>query len=377
MRWTSTLAALAALLLLAAPVAAAEPVPTLKDAYAHDFLIGAALNPKDFDGRDRMAAALVAAQFSAITPGNVMKWALIHPRPGVYDFAPADRFVAFGEAHGLAVIGHNLVWHNQVPDWVFQDDQGRPLTREALLQRLHDHIFAVVGRYKGRIKGWDVVNEALTDDGALRPSPWLKIIGPDYLEMAFRWAHEADPAAELYYNDFSLERPEKRRGALALVARLKAEGVPITGVGLQNHDRLDWPSLADEDATISAFGALGMKVSITELDIDVLPKAVKDPTAEVSLKAERHPGLNPWPDGLPHDVQAALAQRYAGLFGVFLKHRDVVERVTFWGVDDGDSWLNDWPVLGRTSYPLLFDRDDRPKPAFFAVIRAAGQPPVQ
>jgi endo-1,4-beta-xylanase len=271
----------------------------------------------------------------------------------------------------MFIVGHCLVWHNQVPDWVFRDDKGNFVDRVTLLKRMHDHISTIVGRYKGRIQSWDVVNEALNEDGTLRQSPWLKIIGEDYIAKAFQYAHQADPQAQLTYNDYSLEIEAKRKGALALIAKLKAQGVPVTSVGLQGHNSLTWPSVEDQDATISAFAKLGVKVVISELDIDVLPRAAQHPSAEVSLKVLEDPKLNPYADGLPPSVQQELAQRYADLFGVYLKHRDVVTRVTFWGVTDGDSWLNDWPVKGRTSYPLLFDRSGQPKPAFQAVTRAA------
>jgi endo-1,4-beta-xylanase len=283
----------------------------------------------------------------------------------------ADQYVAFGEKHHMFTVGHCLVWHNQVPDWVFRDDKGNFVDRVTLLKRMHDHISTIVGRYKGRIQSWDVVNEALNEDGTLRQSPWLKIIGEDYIAKAFQYAHEADPQAQLTYNDYSLENEAKRNGALALIAKLKAQGVPITSVGIQGHDSLEWPSVEDEDATISAFAKLGVKVVISELDIDVLPSVTRQQSAEVSLKVLEDPKLNPYANGLPPSVQQELAKRYAGLFGVYLKHRDVVTRVTFWGVTDGDSWRNDWPVKGRTSYPLLFDRSGQPKPAFQAVIRAA------
>ena len=278
----------------------------------------------------------------------------MHPRPGTYDFAAGDRYVAFGERNGMFIVGHNLVWHNQTPRWVFEDSAGRPVSRDTLLARLRDHIHTVVGRYRGRIKGWDVVNEALGDDGTLRRTPWLTILGEDYLAAAFRFAHEADPDAELYYNDYELERAPKRRGAVELIRRLQDQGIPIAAVGLQNHDRLDWPSPAQEDSTIDAFAALGVRVMITELDVDVLPR-----------------GADPFGHGLPDSLQQALARRYAELFGSYLRHRGTVTRVTFWGVTDRDSWLNNWPVRGRTNYPLLFDRDGRPKPAFAAVIGTA------
>jgi len=336
------------------PREAAPSPPTLRTAFRGVFLVGAALNAAQFSGQDTLGAAIVKAQFNSITPENALKWASVHPRPGTYDFAAGDRYVEFGERNSMFVVGHNLVWHNQTPRWVFQDSGGTPVSRDTLLARLRDHIHTVVGRYRGRIKGWDVVNEALEDDGTLRRTPWLTILGEDYLATAFRFAHEADPDAELYYNDYELERAPKRRGAVELVRRLQDEGIPIAAVGLQNHDRLDWPSPAQEDSTIDAFAALGVRVMITELDVDVLPR-----------------GADPFADGLPDSLQQALARRYAELFGSYLRHRGTVTRVTFWGVTDRDSWLNNWPVRGRTNYPLLFDRDGRPKPAFAAVIGTA------
>jgi endo-1,4-beta-xylanase len=230
----------------------------------------------------------------------------------------------------------------------------------------------VVGRYKGRIKGWDVVNEALNQDGTMRQSPWFKIIGDDYLVQAFRFAREADPNAELYYNDYDLELPAKRAGAVQLISKLKSQHVPIAAVGLQNHNLLDWPSTADEDATIQAFARLGLRIHITELDIEVLPRTTK-PGADYAVDIVPTPKLNPYTKGLPDSVQSALAKRYAELFRVYLKHRDVIDRVTFWGVGDGDSWLNNWPIKGRTNHPLLFDRLGQPKPALEAIIDTVNQ----
>jgi endo-1,4-beta-xylanase len=279
--------------------------------------------------------------------------------------------VAFGEKHHMVIIGHTLVWHNQTPRWVFQDDKGTPVDRETLLGRMRDHIHTVVGRYKGRIKGWDVVNEALNEDGTLRQSLWMKIIGEDYLVKAFEFAHEVDSNAQLYYNDYSLENEAKRKGALELIKKLQARSVPVFAVGLQAHNKMDWPTVQQQDDTITAFAKLGIKVNITELDIDVLPSASQHRGADITLNVELQAALNPYPKGLPDSVQQALAKRYADLFAVFVKHRDVIDRVTFWGVTDADSWLNGWPVRGRTSYPLLFDGNGQPKPAFDAVLRTA------
>jgi endo-1,4-beta-xylanase len=351
--------------------APAQTQPSLKDAYKDCFLIGAAINQSQIFEKDAAEDALIKAQFSSITPENVLKWESVHPQPDRYDFAAADAYVDFGQKNRMYIVGHTLVWHNQTPKWVFEDEKGNPLSREALLERMHDHIRTVVGRYKGRINSWDVVNEALEEDGSLRQTPWLKIIGEDYIAKAFQFAHEADPSAQLNYNEYNLAKPAKREGALKLIQKLRAEGVPVNGVGLQEHDHLDFPSVEDLGTTISEFGKLGVKVMITELDIDVLPSAGYGPTADVSLSVEAKARLNPYAQGLPDSVQRALARRYVDLFSLFLMHRDAITRVTFWGVTDGDSWLNDWPVRGRTSYPLLFDRSAQPKPAFHAVIETA------
>ena len=329
--------------------------------------------PRQFTEQDARGATLVKTQFNSITPENALKWENIHPRPDSFAFDLPDQYVAFGERNHMYVVGHCLVWHSQVPDWVFHDEHGNLVDRDVLLKRMRDHIQTVVGRYKGRIKSWDVVNEALNEDGTLRQSLWLKIIGEDYIAKAFEYAHAADPSAELTYNDYSLENEPKRNGAVALVTKLREQGIPITSVGLQGHDSLAWPTIEQQDATISAFAKLGIKVVISELDIDVLPRATSQESAEIGTNIKQDPKLDPYVSGLPDSVQKALAERYAELFRIFLRHRDVVARVTFWGVTDGDSWRNNWPVKGRTSYPLLFDRGGRPKPALDAVIQTAAE----
>jgi endo-1,4-beta-xylanase len=363
-----------ALLILAAALAHGQTAPTLKGAYQGIFRIGAALNPAQFEERDARGNPIIAAQFNSISPENVLKWGLVHPRPDGYNFEPADRYVAFGEKYKMFIVGHCLVWHSQTPAWVFQDDKGEPLTRETLLERMHDHIRTVVGRYKGRIGGWDVVNEALNEDGTMRQSPWYRIIGEDYLVKAFQFAHEADPQADLFYNDYSLENEAKRKGAVELIRKLKGAGAAISGVGLQDHNKMDSPTAKQEAETIEAFAALGLRVHITELDVDVLPRTTRQNTADIAAVAPGTPEANPYMAGLPEERQQALAKRYAELFEVFVQHRDVISRVTFWGVTDGDSWLNNFPTRGRTNYPLLFDRTGKPKPAFDAVVQQAKTP---
>jgi endo-1,4-beta-xylanase len=350
---------------------AQTPAPgTLKDTFKGAFYVGAAINAYQITGKDVEGDALITQQFDSITPENAMKWMVIHPRPDAYDFTLADKYVEFGQKNHMFIVGHNLCWHSQTPGWVFKDEKGNPLTRDALLARLHDHIQTVVGRYKGRVQSWDVVNEALNEDGTMRQSQWEKIIGDDYVVKAFQFAHEADPAAQLNYNDYDLENPAKRKGAIALVKKLKEAGVPIAVVGSQAHLHLADGIAQGEEAAIEELSAAGVKVAITELDIDVLPSSWRH-TADVGVTAQQDAKLNPYTNGLPEDVQQKLAARYGELFAVFWKHRDVVSRVTFWGVTDKTSWLNNWPVRGRTSYPLLFDREGKPKPAFYAVLKAA------
>jgi endo-1,4-beta-xylanase len=344
--------------------------PALRDVFKNDFLIGVALNASQFTSSDKenCEVALIKRHFNAITPENVLKWGEVHPQPMRYNFGPADRYVAFGIENKMFIVGHNLIWHNQTPAWVFENDAGAPVDRDTLLQRMRDHILTVVGRYKGKIQGWDVVNEALDEDGSLRATPWLKIIGEDYLVKAYQFAHEADPKAELYYNEYSMENAPKRAGAIALIKKLQAAGIPLAAVGVQGHYNMKWPTKRELGQTIDDFSVLGVKVMITELDVDVLPSASHSQSSEVTMNFKGNSALNPYAAGLPDSMQQALARRYAVLFAEFVKHRNQITRVTFWGVTDGDSWLNNWPIRGRTSYPLLFDRDCQPKAAFGSVI---------
>jgi len=345
--------------------------PVLKDVFKDYFMIGAALNQAQSSGKDMFSVNLVKKHFNTVTPENILKWESVHPEPEKYNFEPADIFVDFGKKNNLFIVGHTLIWHNQTPKRVFEDEQGNPVDRETLLNRMRSHIHTVIGRYKGRINGWDVVNEALDEDGTLRQSQWLEIIGDDYLIKAFEFAHEADPDAELYYNDYSLENEPKRNGAIKLIKKLLAEGVKIDGVGLQGHYKMDWPTTSQLDSTIKAFAALGIKIMITELDVDVLPYDWQNHGADITLNIELQEELNPYKNGLPDSVQQSLAKRYASLFDVLTNNNETVSRVTFWGVSDKDSWLNNWPVRGRMNYPLLFDRNGEPKPAFEAVIKEA------
>jgi endo-1,4-beta-xylanase len=358
--------------LLTSGLYAQEQNSSLQQAYSKHFMIGTALSAGQIQGKEPGTLELVKQQFNAVTAENVMKWEIIEPVEGQFNFAAADAMIAYAEANNIKVIGHVLLWHEQTPDWVFLDDKGQAASKELVLSRLKNHINAVMGRYKGRIHGWDAVNEALNEDGTLRQSKWYKALGEDYIATVFELAHQADPKAQLYYNDFNLFKPEKRAGVLKLVAALKAKHAPIYGIGEQGHYSLDYPKLQDVEDSIVAFKNTGLKVVITELDISALP--FPDPEnigADISLNMKLKQEFNPYADGLPKAVSDQLTQKYLHLFELFLRHSDAIERVTLWGVNDNQTWRNNWPMKGRTDYPLLFDRKNQPKEVVPALIKLA------
>ncbi len=350
---------------------------SLRDAYRGAFLVGTAVNEAIVAGSDSAGARITAEQFNTITAENVLKAAPINPSPGVWNFAPADAYVAFGERHRMFIVGHTLVWHNQAPAWFFQDSSGKARSHEAVKEQLRTHIETVASRYAGRIHAWDVVNEVIDNDGSYRPTSWVRGVGDgdELVRLAFTYASRYAPNTELYYNDFNAWRPAKRDGIVRVVRMLKRAGIRIDGVGMQGHWGLNYPKREYITAAIDSFAAAGVKVMITELDVDVLPftregqvigTGMSDPQFQLE---EFRAFLDPYRDGLPADVDRALAERYRELFALFYSKRDKIARVTLWGVHDGMSWKNGYPVPGRTNYPLLFDRAWRPKSAFEAVLR--------
>jgi endo-1,4-beta-xylanase len=407
----------AMLLALCTPARSAEK-PTLKDAYKDDFYVGAAINRTIASGTAVRAdnvnrtleqvdkdIALTKEQFNQISPENDLKWALIHPREGAdgYNFGPADAFVNFGLSNHMYIVGHTLVWHGQTPNWVFQGTNVPPgmtnvpsaapattnaartnapgsggfgrgpgggfgrggftgprASREELLQRMRDHIHTVVGRYKGKIKAWDVVNEAIADGGTniLRNSLWFEIIGPDFIAKAFEYAHEADPEAILRYNDYGLENPAKRRKLIALIKSLQEQKVPVMAIGSQTHVSVSSPSFEAMDLALTEMETLGLPIHITELDVNSAQGGQRNTGADIASNAATTQG------GLVDDANLRLANAYGGIFRAFVKHKQSVKVVTFWGVNDAVSWR-------ANGKPLLFDGNDQPKPAFDAVIRAA------
>lgn len=354
----------------AAKLQAAEKASTaigLKDAYNDDFLIGAALSATIIKQQDPKLIALVNKDFNSITPENCMKWGEMRDEDGSWKWQDADAFVDFGTKHKLHMVGHTLGWHSQIPDSVFKNKDGTYVTKAELAKRQKEHITTIVSRYKGKLAAWDVVNEAVGDDNKMRDSHWYKIMGDDFLVNAFNLAHEIDPKAHLMYNDYNNERPEKRQATIEMIKRLQQRGTPIHGLGMQAHIGLE-TNMQDFEDSILAYSALGLKVHLTELDIDVLPSVWNLPVAEISTRFEYKPERDPYTKGLPKEIDEKLAKAYESLFKILLKHRDKIDRVTFWGVSDDASWLNDFPINGRTNYPLLFDRKHQPKAAYFRLL---------
>lgn len=342
-------------------LAAQDSLPSLKTVFGNDFTIGAALNLTQIEEKYPAAARLIVQQFNTATPENIMKAEIIHPQWDKYNFEPADKMIAYCKKNNIHVNAHTLIWHSQLP----------PFSRniqsiDSFKTFFANHIKTIASRYDGKVVSWDVVNEALNEDGSMRNSIFLQKLGDDFVTEAFRLAQAAAPNTKLYYNDYNNEQPSKRAGCIALIKKIKNTGVRIDGVGIQGHWQLGKIPLKEIEESILEYAALGLEVAITELDIEVLPRNFEG--ADISQRMKTDPSMNPYKDGLPDSIQSKLANDYEALFKLFLKYSDKIDRVTFWGVNDGQSWLNGWPVPGRTNYPLLFDRNFKPKPSFYKLI---------
>ena len=362
-------AVLAAATLKSRAVHAAAKQSGIKQAFADDFLMGTALSNETLEGKHPELLQLVAREFNSITPENCMKWGVMEPQQGQPQWQLPDTFVEFGSQHGMRIVGHTLVWHSQTPPWAFKDEKGARISADELKKRMQTRIQTLLGRYKGRVHMWDVVNEAIEDDEkGWRKSQWFEILGPEFMEFAFRTAHDADPKAHLLYNDYNEHNAGKRKFLIDILNDYRKRGVPIHGVGFQGHIGLDYPDLAEYERSIVDVAATGVRIHITELDVDALPRAWQFTGAEISALSEYKDELNPYTQGLTPKAEQQLTARYREVFELFIKHRDKIERVTTWGTHDGESWKNDFPVRGRTNYPLLFDRQLQPKAAYQALI---------
>ena len=343
-----------------------NPTETLKKYYSPFFHIGAAINENIILGGDMNSKDIVESQFNSITPENSLKWMFIQPSANSFNFKVSDKYVNIGLENNMHIVGHALVWHSQLAEFMQNIESSSEMTKH-----FENHINTVVSRYKGKIDAWDVVNEAFNEDGSLRESVFYKFLGENYIEKAFKLAHDADPNADLIYNDYNLYKKQKRDGVVRLVQKMQSKGIKIDGVGVQAHWSLNHPSLDEIEQIIIDISELEVDVMFTELDISVLPSPWEQVGAEVSQNFSRFEGdskMNPYPEKLPKSIEIKLAKRYKDIFELFIKHSDKISRVTFWGVMDKHSWLNDWPIKGRTNYPLLFDRKYQAKEAHQALI---------
>jgi endo-1,4-beta-xylanase len=344
---------------------------SLREATKDLFLMGVAVNNYQVNGGNRAENDLIKTHFSSIVPENCMKSSEIHPEENRWEFGPTDKMVAFGEANNQAIIGHTLIWHSQLARWFTVDEKGQAVSPEVLKARMREHIHTIMKRYKGRIKGYDVVNEAFEDNGSYRRSPFYRILGEDFIKLAFQYAHEADPDAELYYNDYNMSTPAKCDAVVRMVKSLKAEGLRIDAVGMQGHMNMDSPSVEAFEASIKKLADAGVKVMITEWDISILPNPFNHSGANISDRFAYNEANDPYRNSIPKDVQKAWNKRYTDMFGLFIKYHEVVDRVTVWGLNDGHSWKNNFPIRGRKDYPLLFDRENKVKPVVNQMIKQA------
>lgn len=336
---------------------------SLKNTFKNDFHIGTALDLNQIEEKDTKATNLISNEFNAITAENIMKSMFVHPEKDKFNFETSDKFIAFGKKHKMFIHGHTLIWHSQLPQW-FSEIKDSAEMKKAL----ENHITTIVKKYKGQIDSWDVVNEAINDDGTLRKSVFLNTLGEDFIAKSFQLAAASDPKTDLYYNDYSMENPAKRAGVIRMVKKIQEQGIKIDGIGMQSHWHLNSPTIEEIEKSILEYSKLGVKIAITELDVSVLPNPWELQGADVNQRFENSEKMNPYPKTLPDSIQTKLAQRYADIFKLFLKHKDKISRITFWGVNDSQSWLNDWPIKGRTNYPLLFDTTLQPKKAYYSVL---------
>lgn len=350
---------------------------TLKDAYSDAFKLGCAVNSQIVAGRDQRSSDIILQQFNAVSPENDLKPEVLHPRPDTWNFRAADQYVKYAQDNNLWTLGHTLVWHNQTPDFFFNNTDGTPKSHDEMVETMRSYIETVMKHFAGKINAWDVVNEIIDNDGSYRKTKWTNAFGGDgdeVVRLAFKFAQEYDPDAELYYNDFNVWRPTKRDGIARMVRMLQENGIRIDGVGIQAHWGLNFPKNEYITAAIDTFAALGVKVMITELDVDVLPltregqligQVMSDPQFQLE---EFKTYLDPYRDGLPGDVQDKITARWTELMQIFYDRREKIDRVTIWGLHDGMSWKNGYPVPNRINYPLLYNRDRTPKPALDAIL---------
>lgn len=316
----------------------------MREKYAPYFRIGTAINPFDLD--DPKKAELIGKHFNSITCANAMKYGSLTREPGQYRFDWADRIVDFAKEHDIAIHGHTFVWHNQTPDYIFEN-----ATADSLLETLRQHVITFRDHF-GELETFDAVNEAIEDksESYLRDTKWLRTIGEDYLAKVFRVIHEEMPSTRLFYNDYNESFPEKRVKIMKLLKSLIDDGAPISGMGMQSHLRIYWPEFDEIKRSIEDYASLGLKIRISELDVSM-------------YHGEQDAQLVP-----DKELLKKQADYYDQLFKIYRSYSDHIEAVTFWGFADSDSWLNNFPVRGRKDYPLLFDDNSELKESYYRIM---------
>lgn len=309
--------------------------------------------------RDQMKIEMgvVPSEFNCVTAENCMKSEVISPKKGIFDFVLADQFVQYAQKHNLTIIAHAPIWHSQCAKWLCHNEDGSLVSKDQLKENMRLYINTVYGHFRGKIKGYDVVNEAIEDDGSYRNSDFYKIMGEEFIDWAFQCAQEADPNTELYYNDYSMAEPGKRATVVKMIQRLKSKGIRIDAVGLQTHIGMDFPDFKEYEKSIKAFVDAGVDVQLTETDMSILPNPYTG--ADVSTRFDYTPEKDPYKDGITADQLKPWQKRFKELFAIINKYSKNVKRVTFWGITDASSWKNDFPIKGRTDYPLPFDREGK------------------
>ena len=373
--------------------ATATAQTTLKDAYRDYWYTGVSVNQwevqADLSGKNEHNVTgqvssdqtrnwdIITRNFNWVVAENCMKCEVIHPKEGIYDFTLADQFVDKAKAAGLKVLGHCLIWHSQCAPWFHYDDKGNLVSADVLKKRMREHIFTIVNHFKGRVDAWDVVNEAFEDDGTPRKSLFYQILGSDYIPLAFQYAHEADPTAELYYNDFSMNKAKKVEGVTNFFRPLVRVGVPVTAIGMQGHLILEDNNYVQEyEHSIETIKSVGVPTFFSELDISVLPNPYGFSGANVSDRFAYRPEMDPYKDGISKEMEQQVEDFWVSFYQMLLRHHKDILRVNFWCLNDANSWRNDFPIKGRTDYATLFDRNNQPKPFVQKLIELVQPTPL-
>lgn len=374
--WTAGILLTGALMTSCSQKTAQTEIETmsLAEAYADCWYTGVSVNQWEVaDSTDQSCHwETISKNFNWVVAENCMKCEVVHPEENRYDFTLADQFVDKAKAANLKVLGHCLIWHSQCARWFHFDNEGKLVSPEVLKARMKEHITTVVQHFKGRVDAWDVVNEAFEDDGSFRNSLFYQILGEEFIPLAFQYAHEADSTVELYYNDFSMLKPEKIEGVCNFFRPWVEKGLPITAIGMQGHIILEDGTeeiVNGYDHAIKCVEQLGLKIGFSELDLSILPNPFGFSGANISDKFSYRPEMDPFREGLTPEMSEAFDNFWLSFYKMLLNHKESIDRVNFWCLNDANSWRNDFPIRGRMDYATLYDRNSQPKPIINKLIK--------